>query len=257
MKQSKTVAVVVTILTLATACPPTTVNIAAGLKPNWTHTIQSPNFPNPYPPNTTCKWRITAPKVPGYGIYVIMDDFELEPCSDCDCDYLVSSTNGESGLGKAARHCSLKSHSYIKQLSLEQRIRSRELTHRGDSELWIQFQSDSSREFKGFQGQIRAVKRGSGDCTSFLDGRNGTIASPKYPLHYPSTQSCTWHIAVPDGLKVQLTFTAFNLENTKNDQDDCVNDYVEIREGVWGRYGQILGRFCGDVIPPPVTSPTN
>jgi hypothetical protein len=56
---------------------------------------------------------------------------------------------------------------------------------------------------------------------------------------------------------VKLKFNTFDLQNTTNKDDDCSNDYVEIREGVWGRYGEILGRFCGDAIPPDVTSPSN
>jgi len=62
---------------------------------------------------------------------------------------------------------------------------------------------------------------------------------------------------VPTGKKVHLKFDAFNLENTKNDQDDCINDYVEIREGIWDQFGHIIGRFCGDDIPHAVISPTN
>lgn len=97
----------------------------------------------------------------------------------------------------------------------------------------------------------------SGNCDNYLNGPSGSFTSPKYPSKYPPTQSCTWHITVPEGLKAKLSFTDFNLEKTKTSQGDCSNDYVEIREGVWGRYGTILGRFCGDSIPSTVTSSTN
>lgn len=70
---------------------------------------------------------------------------------------------------------------------------------------------------------------------------------------------CTWHLTVPSGRRVYLIFTSFDLENTINEDGDCVNDYVEIREGVWGRRGGIiLGRFCNEgTIPHEVSSPSN
>lgn len=62
---------------------------------------------------------------------------------------------------------------------------------------------------------------------------------------------------MPDGKKVHLKFTSFEVENTTNKDGDCANDYVEIREGVWDNYGEILGRFCGEDIPSEVISPSN
>lgn len=47
-----------------------------------------------------------------------------------------------------------------------------------------------------------------------------------------------------------LTFHAFDLEY----HDSCGFDYVEVYNGASGDKGSLLGRFCGQVPPPPFTS---
>ena len=48
----------------------------------------------------------------------------------------------------------------------------------------------------------------------YLDVDTGEITSPGYDqsTNYPNNADCTWHIRVPDGKVVQLTFVAFSLE---------------------------------------------
>lgn len=47
-----------------------------------------------------------------------------------------------------------------------------------------------------------------------------------------------------------LTFHAFDLEY----HDSCSFDYLEVYNGASGDKGSLLGRFCGQVPPPPFTS---
>lgn len=47
-----------------------------------------------------------------------------------------------------------------------------------------------------------------------------------------------------------LTFHAFDLEY----HDTCGFDFLEIYNGASGDKGNLLGRFCGQVPPPPFTS---
>ena len=48
--------------------------------------IKSPNYPNRYPPTTTCKWTINVE--PGQSIEITFRNFELEYERRCPYDYV-------------------------------------------------------------------------------------------------------------------------------------------------------------------------
>uniref|UniRef100_A0A6P8I6B2 Tolloid-like protein 2 n=1 Tax=Actinia tenebrosa TaxID=6105 RepID=A0A6P8I6B2_ACTTE len=233
---------------LVTACSDgkTKVQEKASLKPRWMYKVQSPGFPNNYPPNTNCSWTFTAPG--DYELLVALRHFQVEPSKECRSDYLhVSFT--DHPIPNWRRYCSVLSDNYINSLHLKRKI------HLVPSQrMTLLFISDNSSEFKGFEGEVRLIapalvppNNKEEYCVNRLNDTSGTFSSPKHPHPYPTNMSCTWHIAVPDGKKVHLRFTSFDLENATNKDGDCTNDYVEIREGVWGRRGGIiLGRLCGN-----------
>ena len=66
---------------------------------------------------------------------------------------------------------------------------------------------------------------------------------------YPNKLSCIWNITVPNGYRLQLNFTEFELEWT----DYCSYDYVKVK----GNNGTI-GKYCGKRTEKPlpyVTAP--
>lgn len=67
---------------------------------------------------------------------------------------------------------------------------------------------------------------------------------------YKHNLNCTWFIVAPVNHTIQLSFTAFNLE----DFDDCGFDYVAIYDGLSDTE---MVKFCGSTIPPPLTSNGN
>ena len=76
------------------------------------------------------------------------------------------------------------------------------------------------------------------------------LPRPNFPSLYPYNTECSWLIVVAEGSSVLLTFHAFDLEY----HDTCSFDFLEIYNGASGDQGNLLGRFCGRVPPPPFTS---
>lgn len=83
-----------------------------------------------------------------------------------------------------------------------------------------------------------------------LSAPSGNFSSPNFPGLYPYNTECSWLIVVAEGSSVLLTFHAFDLEY----HDACGFDFLEIYNGAAGDQGNLLGRFCGQVPPPPFTS---
>ena len=84
-----------------------------------------------------------------------------------------------------------------------------------------------------------------------LQGTDGEFASYQYPLPYSNDVHCSWKIQVPVGFLVNLTFHAFELQQSQ----DCEADYVEIKQGksLW-QSNELVGRFCGSSVPEVILS---
>ena len=107
----------------------------------------------------------------------------------------------------------------------------------------------------------------SGGNINYLNATEGEtidFGSPKVDVeNYPSNYAEQWILIVPEGMKVQIDFDIFELE----DSEDCKNDYVEFREAsimvgrpktISGTYGPILtGRLCGNAKPKSILSQGN
>ncbi|KAM9820278.1 mannan-binding lectin serine protease 1-like [Neosynchiropus ocellatus] len=64
----------------------------------------------------------------------------------------------------------------------------------------------------------------------------GSLKSPNFPGSYPPDSALTWNISVPDGFRVKLYFSHFDLEPSYL----CEYDYVKVEAE-----GELLGLFCG------------
>ncbi|CAK6967042.1 inactive serine protease PAMR1 [Scomber scombrus] len=69
---------------------------------------------------------------------------------------------------------------------------------------------------------------------------------------YPTNAQCEWRVHVERGSSVELRFSKMSLESDHN----CGYDYVEVRDGD-DLNSPVIGRFCGDQLPPPVKSSRN
>lgn len=90
-------------------------------------------------------------------------------------------------------------------------------------------------------------------CGGILSANTGNISSPNFPGLYPYNIECVWLIVVSEGSSVLLTFHHFELEYHAN----CSYDYIRIYNGVSEDEGNLLGKFCGDLLPPQFSSSWN
>ena len=91
------------------------------------------------------------------------------------------------------------------------------------------------------------------------------FSTPKYGIkNYPANFAWQWFLIVPEGRQVQITFDAFELEQSEH----CENDYLEIREAYFNdpfrrlelgaEYGAILSKpVCGSTKPRTIQSAGN
>ena len=91
------------------------------------------------------------------------------------------------------------------------------------SDAIIRFVTDMSIAHIGFRLEWVAVGCG-GD---FINKNYGEFTSPNYPNGYPHNTECIWHIRVPAGGSISLTYQEFDLEG----DGDCFFDYVKVFGG--------------------------
>lgn len=87
------------------------------------------------------------------------------------------------------------------------------------------------------------------ECHNKLSGSHGVIESPNFPNEYAHSTNCSWTIEAPMGNTINLTFSHFDLEGPRNreEQRNCVYDYLQIKEGEQDTPNTELGRYCGVV----------
>ena len=143
----------------------------------------STNFPSDYPENDD----VTFPLVVDAGSTIQLQffNFDLEPDSGCSYDYVkVLDTDGTTQLAKLCGD------------SIPSPIKS------SGNKLTVIFHSDHSVQKKGFQAFWSKVSGVS----------SGEVTSPGYPSSYPNNEKQVKTISVPEGAKIELTFTNFYIE---------------------------------------------
>ncbi|XP_060072061.1 tolloid-like protein 1 [Ylistrum balloti] len=236
-------------------------------------TIQSPSFPDLYPPNKMCVWEIVAPDQ--YRITLNFTHFDMEG-NNQDCEY--DSVRVSSGVGTEA-----VVHGIFCGSNLPMPITSESNTLR------IEFNSDNSVQKTGFQAVFFtdmdecAVNNGGcqhickntvgsyecachngftlhennhdckeGGCQHTISDPQGEISSPNWPDYYPSRKDCVWQFTTTEGHRIKLVFQHFELEP----HQECTYDHIEIFDGKDSN-ARSLGRFCGSSIPRPISSNSN
>ncbi|KAH8359477.1 hypothetical protein KR093_006961, partial [Drosophila rubida] len=240
-------------------------------------TITSPSFPEKYPVLKECVWEIIAP--PKHKISLNFTHFDLEGTdrqqSDCGYDSVtIYSKLTENRLKRIGTFCGT----------------SIPPTATSDSNaLRVEFHSDISVQGSGFAAVFFtdidecAVNNGGcqhecrntigsymcfchngyslhenghdckeGECKYEISAPFGTIYSPNYPDNYPPNADCVWHFSTTPGHRIKLIFNEFNVES----HQECTYDNVAIYDGE-SELSSLLGRFCGDKIPYPISSTTN
>ncbi|XP_044524970.1 membrane frizzled-related protein [Gracilinanus agilis] len=237
----------------------------------------SPNYPDPYPPNAYCTWHIQV--APDQVVQLRIEAFSMDDVASCLFDWLEISLEPEEqgNLGSSMVRVCGKVPPAILTINA--------------SRLRVSFVSDSSVGGIGFHAWYQAVtpreggcnedefpcdhlfcllpdvvcdgftnckdsrdeancSRKNPDCGGSLNGLQGTFSTPNYPKPYPHQQFCLWQISVPPGLGIELRFHNFSLEA----HQDCGFDYVEVHESTDTGALNLVERFCGKQLPPPLIS---
>ncbi|XP_037942752.1 dorsal-ventral patterning protein tolloid-like, partial [Teleopsis dalmanni] len=240
-------------------------------------TITSPSFPALYPILKECIWEIIAP--PKHKISLNFTHFELEGTTHqhTDCGYdsvTIYSKLSENRLKRIGTYCG----NAIPPTA----------TSEGNA-LRVEFHSDKSVQRSGFAAVFFtdidecSLNNGGcqheclntigsymcschngyslhenghdckeGECKHEISAPFGTIYSPNFPDLYPPNADCVWHFLTTPGHRIKLIFNEFNVES----HQECAYDNVAIYDGE-SESSSLLGRFCGDKIPYPISSSTN
>ncbi|XP_031817194.1 membrane frizzled-related protein [Sarcophilus harrisii] len=237
----------------------------------------SPNYPDPYPPDAYCIWHIQV--VPDQVVQLKIEAFSMDDVASCLFDWLEISLEPEEQENPESpmvRVCGK-----VPPVILNTNA----------SRLRVLFVSDRSVGGIGFRAWYQAVTPREGgcnedkfpcdhlfclqsdavcdgftncqdasdetncsskdsDCGGSLNELHGTFSTPNYPKPYPHQQFCLWQISVPPGHGIELRFHNFSLEA----HQDCEFDYVEIHENTDTGALNLMGRFCGPKLPPPLVS---
>ncbi|KAL7400363.1 hypothetical protein ABVT39_010884 [Epinephelus coioides] len=243
--------------------------------------LQSPNFPEPYPREAELCWNISIPA--GFLVKLYFSHFDLEPSYLCEYDYVKVEAEGEV----LALFCG-REETDTEAVPAQQVITSPR------NSLSVVFRSDFSNEerYSGFMAHYSAVdmdecsERSDEDllcdhfCHNYIGGyycscrygyllhsdnrtcrvdcsdgvfreRSGILSSVDFPSPYPKSSECLYRIEVEPGFRLRLQFDpVFDVED--HPDVSCPYDYVKITAG-----GRHFGPFCGDRSPGEIQTESN
>ncbi|XP_053489631.1 deleted in malignant brain tumors 1 protein-like [Ictalurus furcatus] len=150
----------------------------------------SPNYPNDYPNDVHCVWRLQSPSWQIVSLNFTFVKLEM------DWDFITvydGPTDQGPPLGIVTGN---QGNSFSSS--------SRYMT--------VVFHSDSSWTENGFRAEWRFLDEAP--CGGNLTQSQGEFFSPNFPHNYPNNAKCTWRLQGPEQQVVSLTFTFVDLEST-------------------------------------------
>ncbi|XP_037398032.1 CUB and zona pellucida-like domain-containing protein 1 isoform X3 [Pygocentrus nattereri] len=217
----------------------------------------SPQFPNNYPNNARCTWRLLASET--QVVYLTFTFVQLETCCDSIRVY-DGPTDSYPLLGRLPQNQTHHFNSSMRYLT-------------------VVFTSDHSVTYQGFRAEWgfteRPYCRGNcgysfsrcsctsscpyyGNCChdyytycqattepptvtqSICGGHlfdSGSISSPYYPNYYHDNAYCVWQLSAPAGQRIFLSFVDLELEHC------CNCDYINVYDGS-STASSLLGKLC-------------
>ncbi|XP_076255661.1 tolloid-like protein 1 tolkin [Rhynchophorus ferrugineus] len=177
-----------------------------------------------------CEWRITATH--GEKIVLNITGFDIEKSPDCKEDYLEVRDGYWHKSAILGVFCGTGLIPPIISTG---------------SRLLVTYVARKPMGHRGFTISYEAVCGGD-----FYIDSEGHLESPNYPEEYQPNKECIWRITVPENFQVALKFQSFDVEN----HDNCVYDYVEIRDGIT-LDSPIIKVHCGHKVPTDIISTSN
>uniref|UniRef100_A0A182RN21 Cubilin n=1 Tax=Anopheles funestus TaxID=62324 RepID=A0A182RN21_ANOFN len=192
--------------------------------------FSSPNYPDSYPLNVECIWKLSAS--PGNKMTLSFKELDIDPTDDCNGDYLEIRERDENGplLGD---FCGNQIPTNLTEAS----------------SFWVKFRSNEIGVSKGFLAEY------SYDMLSEITGTSGTITSPMYPRSYARSDNVGWRISVDIGAVIAISFNRFAIDRQMDDPDMCDGSLV-IYDGYDDTAAPLLSG-CGFIKPDSLTSTSN
>ncbi|KAL1415165.1 hypothetical protein MTO96_029682 [Rhipicephalus appendiculatus] len=187
-------------------------------------TVQSPNFPGPYPARTICRYVVRRYDSATCALEVLFTRFDMEHNPDCQYEHLE--VDGR-------KLCGTLPENSVQKFSFYQ----------PETEKVLVFRSDQGSPRQGFSIRIRQVTDCAG-ASSWMPGQDkvppvppnplcdycqreprGQLSSPNYPQPYGPNARCTYRLEpVPGHCHVEMYFHHFDVESSPG----CMKDYLEV-----------------------------
>nr|XP_040038431.1 procollagen C-endopeptidase enhancer a [Gasterosteus aculeatus aculeatus] len=201
--------------------------------------VGSEGFPRFYKPNSKCTWRITVPEE--NVVMLSFRAFDLETDPRCRYDYLDVYNGQSNQMQKLNRLCGTRRPGSLISTT---------------NTITLEMVSDEATQGKGFLAYFSGAKPYVDDqqfCGSKMTKAQGEIKTPNWPDNkYPASTSCSWLVIVDPGMVIQVKFDKFVLETDTY----CRFDYVAFFNG-GADDTSLIGKYCGDQAPQPITSSGN
>ncbi|GAB6032010.1 hypothetical protein CHUAL_010385 [Chamberlinius hualienensis] len=198
--------------------------------------IGSPNYPHGYRANLNCEWILRGPA----GHFYIFNFIDLQTsrqntdnCLQADTIQIRDYNSSGPLLGE---FCGQSSSGVVRS---------------ADNIVYIRFRSLAASSLPGF---VLNYNISSDECGGEFSTPTGVFTSPNYPRLFPRHRRCQWVINAPEGRKVRLRFTHFNMDRAEG---GCMN-WVAVFNSPYREYSSIMPyRLCGSTIPEVFTSSSN
>ncbi|EZA59389.1 Cubilin [Ooceraea biroi] len=193
-----------------------------------------------------CTWIIKAPQ--GKSVLVRFEKFILEHSTSCYFDnvavYEGDFVNPDKRLGLVCGNLT----------------RNLPLFKSDSNSMVVNFNADSSRHFEGFTAKVLFVTSPADGCGETINMTSIQSKSFRTQLAatYQPFEECHWTVVTSPGKNIRLTINSMDIRNSINNtqSDKCTGDYLEVRDG-GGLYAEMLGQYCGNVLPLPIVSVSN
>uniref|UniRef100_A0A665V841 Cubilin n=1 Tax=Echeneis naucrates TaxID=173247 RepID=A0A665V841_ECHNA len=193
----------------------------------------SPNYPNYYPNNRDCIFKIILQV--NMQIKLNFTDFQLEGTSPyCRYDFVEIRDGGYETSPLIGKFCGNQGPPVL-------------VSH--SNRLWVRFRSDTSSPNRGFFAQWDGSQTG---CGGTMTTASGGFSSPNYPLPYHPNAECYWNIRTSQGSQLMLSFPDFHLESSYS----CAYDYLAVYDGDSSNAPE-LAKLCGTEVPGVINASSN
>ncbi|XP_015512725.2 cubilin [Neodiprion lecontei] len=195
-----------------------------------------------------CTWIVEAP--PGKTIVLRIESFDLETSRRCRFDYVaVYSTRTMEKENRLILLCGTSIGNPA--------IRST------TGIMNINFVTDNSVHGRGFKAKVLFTTGIANGCGGDIDLSGSQTFRTQTNAIYNSLEDCHWSVQAASDHYIRLTMNSMDLKNAtslagenRTASVSCSGDYLEIRDGL-GPFSELIGIYCGNIIPPPISSTTN